>query len=44
VETADGTVEWGPANGWTAMVDGTQLARACIKAYAENAYYCTAWH
>jgi hypothetical protein len=47
VESADGTREYGisyDSFAWTYMVDGTQLARACIQGAATTQYNCTHWH
>ncbi len=45
VETADGNVERYSGDGtWTFMVDGTQLARACVQGYGYANYACTAWY
>ncbi|HEV2377602.1 MAG TPA: DUF2690 domain-containing protein [Streptosporangiaceae bacterium] len=47
VETWDGTQESAiPYQGyrWTYMVDGTQLARACIQGFETSQYNCTGWH
>lgn len=47
VQTWNGVKETSiPYDGyaWTYMVDGTQLARACIQGYATSQYSCTGWH
>lgn len=47
VQTWDGVTETSiPYDGyaWTYMVDGTQLARACIQGYATSQYNCTGWN
>ena len=46
VETWDGHREYqiGGNHMWTAMVDGTQLARVCIESSSRNQYNCTGWH
>lgn len=45
VETADGHVERYSGDGnWTFMVDGVQLARACVQGYGHANYACTAWY
>jgi hypothetical protein len=44
-ETANGHIERYSGDGtWTFMVDGTQLARACIQGYGHANYACTAWY
>lgn len=45
VQTYDGHIETqiGPAYYFTFMVDGRQLARACIQGYATDQYACTRW-
>lgn len=45
VETADGTRAYGGGDvSYTEMVDGTQLARACIIPAGYSSPQCTKWH
>jgi len=47
VQSWDGTKEYAiPYRGyaWTYMVDGTQLARACIQGASTSQYSCTKWY
>jgi hypothetical protein len=45
-QTADGNVEWGGGGQYTAMVDGSQKARACREVYGFGVYtsQCTGWY
>lgn len=45
VQTANNQLERYSGDGtWTFMVDGTQLARACIQGDGHANYSCTAWY
>lgn len=43
VQTYDGHIEWPHGGTYTYMVDGTQLARACVKGFTVSYYTCSNW-
>jgi Protein of unknown function (DUF2690) len=43
VQTYDGHIEWPHGDTFTYMVDGTQLARACVKGFTVSYYTCSNW-